>query len=319
MSDPSSQAESKPLAILLMGPTAAGKTELAVELVQRFGCDIISVDSALIYRDMNIGTAKPDAETLRRAPHRLIDILDPAEAYSAAEFRRDALRAMDEIGQQGRTPLLVGGTMLYYKALRRGLAELPPADPNVRAQLDAEREAGGLSAMHARLAAIDPATAARVHHNDPQRIQRALEVHAITGRSITELQRDQVEVDLPWQFLPIILSPPDRTVLHQRIEQRFRQMIDSGFIVEVEQLRARGDLDLSKPAMRAVGYRQVWEYLDANYSFDEMVDRGIIATRQLAKRQMTWLRAESSASWFDPLDGNTLQKVVELVGLRLAQ
>ena len=293
-----------------MGPTASGKTALAVELVQRWPFAIISVDSALVYRGMDIGTAKPDAETQQIAPHRLIDILDPADAYSAGQFRSDALREIAAIQALGHWPLLVGGTMLYFRALERGLAELPSADLTVRTRLAAEMAEQGSGALHDRLAQIDPMAAARIHPHDTQRIQRALEVYELTGQSLTELcQRSHHEL-LPFRIVKQIVAPVDRQWLHERIEQRFRAMLEQGFIAEVERLRARGDLDLNKPAMRAVGYRQVWEYLEGALDYPGMVERGVVTTRQFAKRQLTWLRAESGALWLDSAAPGVLDRLI---------
>lgn len=284
--------------VFLMGPTASGKTDLAVELVRRLPVEIISVDSALVYRGMDIGTAKPSPHVLSQAPHRLIDILDPAEPYSAAQFRTDALREIEEVRAQGKVPLLVGGTMLYFRALQHGLAELPEADSALRARLEEEAICRGWDALHARLAEVDPQAAARIHANDPQRIQRALEVYELTGQPLSRLlARDRGE-PFPYPVVKWIVAPRDRRWLHERIALRFRAMLEQGFIDEVAALRARGDLDLNKPSMRAVGYRQIWEYLDHGHDYQFMVDRGIIATRQFAKRQFTWLRAEQGASWF---------------------
>ncbi len=279
-----------PWVICLMGATAVGKTDLAVALSERLPCDLVSVDSALIYRGMDIGTAKQAAELLARAPHRLIDICDPGQSYSAAEFRRDALAEIAAIHAQGRIPLLVGGTMLYYKTLLQGLAELPPADPAVRARLLAEAERSGWLALHQRLQQLDPVSAARIHPNDPQRLQRALEVYELTGRSLTELWQQQQQQMLPFQVLQLAVEHPDRSVLHKRIALRFEAMLKAGFEDEVRGLYLRGDLDKHMPSMRCVGYRQMWEYLDGDYNYDQMVERAIIATRQLAKRQLTWLR-----------------------------
>lgn len=298
----------KPLAIFLMGPTAAGKTDLAVHLSESHNCEIISVDSALIYRGMDIGTAKPDTETLARAPHRLIDIRDPAESYSAAEFCEDALQAMTEIQQQGKIPLLTGGTMMYYKRLYDGVADLPSADAGVRARLDAWAAQDGLQALHDRLAEIDPVSAQRIHPNDPQRLQRALEVFELSGKSLTELwqAQKQKQADFPFRVLSLAVNPTDRKLLHQRIEQRFHLMLEQNFIAEVEALRARGDLDLSLPSMRSVGYRQAWEYLDGVYDYDTMIDKGVVATRQLAKRQVTWLRSWPELHWL-PTEARNLR------------
>jgi tRNA dimethylallyltransferase len=302
-----------PLAVLLIGPTASGKTGVAVELVQRLPLEIISVDSAMIYRGMDIGTAKPDAATLQRAPHRLIDIRDPAQAYSAAEFRRDALAEMADIRRRGNTPLLVGGTTLYFRALEKGLSELPSADPELREQLQAEAAVHGWAALHARLAQVDPQAAARIHPNDPQRIQRALEVHALSGLPLSELQAAGRVPSTGWRFLKIILAPRERAVLHQRIETRFRAMVAEGFLDEVRGLRARGDLHAGLPSMRAVGYRQAWAHLEGNLRASEWVERGIIATRQYAKRQVTWLRSESSAHRVDSLAGDPAVTIMNLL------
>ncbi len=294
-----SVANPRPLAILLMGPTASGKTELAVELVRQLPCEILSVDSAMVYRGMNIGTAKPGPEILARAPHRLIDILDPVESYSTARFRADALTAMAEIVARGRIPLLVGGTMLYFRGLQQGLARLPDADPKVREALLQDARRLGWAAMHNRLAEVDPVAAARIHPNDPQRIQRALEIHEISGEAMSDLLRSDrnTDPDLPFRLLKLVRAPADRRTLHERIERRFRAMLDLGLVGEVESLWARGDLSPDLPSMRCVGYRQVLKYLLGEYSFDEMLHRGIVATRQLAKRQTTWLRAEAGCLW----------------------
>jgi len=303
----------QPLAIFLMGPTASGKTALAVELVQRLPLEIISVDSALVYRGMDIGTAKPDAATLAVAPHRLIDIRDPGEAYSAAQFREDALREMQLICARGKTPLLVGGTMLYFRALEQGLSDLPGADPEVRAQLEAQAARIGWARMHQRLAAVDAESAARIHPNDPQRIQRALEVYELTGAALSELCRRGSESPPDYRFLKIVLAPPEREVLHQRIERRIRVMLEQGFLDEVERLRQRGDLAPQLPALRAVGYRQAWMHLQGQLSADEWVERAVVATRQYARRQLTWLRAEPDAHWVDPLGAGTVAQVAALI------
>jgi tRNA dimethylallyltransferase len=299
-----------PRAIFLMGPTASGKTALAIALRERFPVDIISVDSALVYRGMDIGTAKPDAETLRRAPHALIDIRDPAERYSAAEFREDALAAMAQSVARGRVPLLVGGTMLYFRALSRGLAELPSASPELRRSLEAEAEARGWQALHRRLAALDPPAARRIHPNDPQRIQRALEVIELTGQRISDLQEAQGDSRLGYRVLRLVACPQPRAVLHARIEQRFEQMLEQGFLEEVERLRARGDLQRDLPSMRCVGYRQAWSYLEGEIDYDEMCRRAVVATRQLAKRQLTWLRRETDALWYDPTEESAQDRVI---------
>lgn len=301
-----------PPAICLMGPTAAGKTDLAVTLVEHLPMDIISVDSVMVYRGMDIGSAKPDSETLTRAPHRLIDIRDPAEVYSAAQFREDALREMAKISGEGRIPLLVGGTMLYFRALLGGLSSLPSADTEIRTRLEAEAEVEGWASLHRRLADVDAAAAARIHPNDPQRIQRALEVYELTGVPLSELQQQQqVDQPLPYRIIKLAVAPAERSVLHQRIAQRFEQMLSEGLVEEVESLRQRGDLHLDLPALRAVGYRQVWEFLDGDIDYTEMVERGVIATRQLAKRQFTWLRSEPSLTLLDSLDGRLRDKALK--------
>ena len=312
---------SLPPAIFLMGPTAAGKTDLALELARVLPCDLISVDSALIYRGMDIGTAKPERAILDEFPHALIDIRDPAESYSAAEFRTDALAAMAESTARGRIPLLVGGTMLYYKALLDGLADMPSADPAIRAELEARALAEGWGVLHRELAAVDPESAARIHPNDPQRLTRALEVYRVSGLSMTEHRRRQAAGNpdtgtsgagqLPYTVAQLAIAPVQRQVLHERIAQRFRAMLEQGFVGEVEALRSRSDLHAGLPSIRAVGYRQVWEYLDGELSRDEMVERGIIATRQLAKRQFTWLRGWSDVHWLDSLACDNLSRVLK--------
>ena len=278
--------------VCLMGPTASGKTDIAVRLVEEGPFDIISVDSALVYRGMDIGTAKPDAATLARAPHRLIDFLDPAEPYSAARFRGDARDEIKAIHAAGRIPLLVGGTMLYYRALLQGLSELPDADPSVRERLEAEAREQGWEALHERLAGVDPAAARRIHPNDPQRIQRALEVWEISGRPLSELQKRATVSQPPWPVVRIGLMPDDRAWLHERIARRFQLMIRQGLLDEVRALHERGDLSPDLPSIRAVGYRQIWACLDGECDLEEATRRGIVATRQLAKRQMTWMRSE---------------------------
>ncbi|MDU9021642.1 tRNA (adenosine(37)-N6)-dimethylallyltransferase MiaA [Pseudomonas corrugata] len=313
-----------PPAIFLMGPTAAGKTDLAIELTKVLPCELISVDSALVYRGMDIGTAKPSKELLAEFPHRLIDILDPAEAYSAADFRRDALQAMADITARGRIPLLVGGTMLYYKALIDGLADMPAADPEVRAQIEEEAARLGWQALHEQLALIDPESAARIHPNDPQRLSRALEVYRVSGQSMTALRQRQSAQSteaaasglqqLPYTVANLAIAPANRQVLHRRIEQRFTLMLEQGFIDEVVALRERSDLHAGLPSIRAVGYRQVWDYLDGKLTSAEMKERGIIATRQLAKRQFTWLRSWSDLHWLDSLDCDNLPRALKYLG-----
>lgn len=295
---PSHPALTNPLAIFLMGPTASGKTDLAVRLVRERPCEIISVDSALVYRGMDIGTAKPDAELLRRAPHRLIDIIDPHETYSAARFRDDALAAMADIHAAGRIPLLVGGTMLYFRALEFGLAKMPEADPAVRERLLAEVERDGWPALHRRLAEVDPEAAQRIHPNDPQRTLRALEVYELSGLPLSRLQRETA-VDLPYRLVKLALAPADREQLRERIAQRFHAMLQAGFEDEVRRLWARGDLTPDMPSLRAVGYRQMLQYLRGEVDHAQMIPLGINATRQLAKRQMTWLRSYPGIHWLD--------------------
>lgn len=304
-------------AILLMGPTASGKTDLAVHLVREFPCEIISVDSAMVYRGMDIGTAKPAPEVLRAAPHRLIDFLDPLDAYSAARFRDDALREMADITAAGKIPLLAGGTMLYFRALMHGLSALPQADPRVRATLDARAAVEGWPALHAELARIDPAAAARIHPNDAQRIQRALEVHELTGQPLSALQ-GRTPAPPPYRLIKLALAPASRQVLHERIAARFRAMLAAGFVNEVARLKARGNLTLTHPSMRAVGYRQLWEYLDGRYDLEEAANRGIAATRQFAKRQLTWLRAEPDVHWLDSLDSGITTLATEHLRSRLS-
>ncbi|MDH5786064.1 MAG: tRNA (adenosine(37)-N6)-dimethylallyltransferase MiaA [Chromatiales bacterium] len=308
-----SDSASLPPAIFLMGPTAAGKTDLAIALVEQLNCEIISVDSALIYRGMDIGTAKPDAEILARAPHRLIDILDPAESYSAARFREDALREMADITAAGRVPLLVGGTMLYYRALQQGLSQLPEADAGVRARIEADARELGWQALHERLARVDPQSAARIHPNDPQRLSRALEVYELSGQSLSEHWQGQERSCLPYRVTKLAVAPTDRTLLHQRIARRFELMLEQGFVEEVERLYRRGDLHPDLPSVRCVGYRQVWAYLAGEWNRQTMVERGIIATRQLAKRQYTWLRSETNLSWLDSLSEKLVEKTLKLL------
>lgn len=284
--------------IFLMGPTASGKTALATALYQQLPCELISVDSALVYRGMDIGTAKPTLEELALAPHHLIDIRDPASNYSAADFRSDALRLIAEIQHRGNIPLLVGGTMLYFKALLDGISALPEADPVIRAQLEAEAKQKGWAALHEELAKVDPVSAQRIHPNDPQRINRALEVFRITGRSLTELTAEKGE-PFAYPVHQFAIAPTERAVLHQRIALRFDQMLAAGFEQEVIQLRKRADLHLDLPSMRCVGYRQMWQYLDGDCDYAQMRERGIAATRQLAKRQLTWLRSWQNLTWLD--------------------
>lgn len=307
-----------------MGPTAAGKTDLAIELSKVLPCELISVDSALVYRGMDIGTAKPSKAQLAEYPHRLIDILDPAQSYSAADFRSDALAAMAEITARGNIPLLVGGTMLYFKALLDGLADMPAADAQVRAQLEADAQAFGWQSLHDQLAVVDPVSAARIHPNDPQRLIRALEVYRVSGMSMTAHREQQTaqsteaaasgRQQLPYTVANLAIAPADRKVLHQRIALRFEQMLDQGFLDEVLALRSRGDLHSGLPSIRAVGYRQVWDHLDGKLTLDEMQERGIIATRQLAKRQFTWLRSWEDLHWLDSLASDNLSRALKYLG-----
>jgi tRNA dimethylallyltransferase len=313
-----------PPAIFLMGPTAAGKTDLAIELSKVLPCELISVDSALVYRGMDIGTAKPSPAVLATHPHALIDILDPAQSYSAADFRRDALQAMAQITARGNIPLLVGGTMLYFKALLEGLADMPGADAQVRADLEAQAAVEGWQALHDKLAAVDPVSAARIHPNDPQRLIRALEVYRVSGTSMTELRARQsaqstepgalASGQLPYTVASLAIAPTDRHVLHERIALRFGQMLEQGFVDEVIALRARSDLHAGLASIRAVGYRQVWDHLDGKLNEVQMRERGIIATRQLAKRQFTWLRGWADLHWLDSLAGDNLPRTLKYLG-----
>jgi len=305
-----------PQAIFLLGPTACGKTDLAFKLADLFPLDIVSVDSAQVFRDMDIGTAKPDAATLARYPHRLIDLIGPEERYSAARFRTDALREMAEIAARGRVPLLVGGTMLYFKALREGLADLPQADAALRAEIDAAAATRGWPALHSELMQLDPATAARLQPTDAQRIQRALEVVKLTGQPLDALfatQRATLQPLLPYRILALALVPQDRAVLHARIAARFKVMLAGGLIEEVEMLRRKYRLDAGLPSMRCVGYRQVWEMLEGQLPRAELLDRGVFATRQFAKRQLTWLRGMGGIESFDPLAADNDSQVLKRV------
>ena len=308
----------RPPAIALMGPTASGKTALAVRWVERFGLEIVSVDSALVYRGLDIGSAKPDAALLARAPHRLIDIREPHEPYSAAEFAGDALAAMREIHAAGRVPLLVGGTGLYFRALLRGLSEMPAADPATRAQIAEEAAQRGWAALHAELAQVDPVAAARIAPGDPQRIQRALEVHRLSGRPISQWQAETVRTPFPFRVLKLVAMPAERAVLHARIEARFDAMLEAGFLDEVRPLAADPRLHRDLPALRAVGYRQALEHLAGETDAAQFRARAIHATRQLAKRQITWLRGEHDARGFDPERdaGEADRAVAQFLGLR---
>nr|WP_283105656.1 tRNA (adenosine(37)-N6)-dimethylallyltransferase MiaA [Shewanella kaireitica] len=292
-----------------MGPTASGKTALAIELVKNYDCEIISVDSALIYQQMDVGSAKPDAAELAVAPHHLIDIIDPAESYSAADFRKDALLKIEDIISRGKTPLLVGGTMMYFKALIEGLSPLPGANDEIRAQIAAEAQADGWQALHDQLKEIDPVAAERIHPNDPQRLARALEVFRISGKSLTELTKVKSDA-FPYEAIQFAIAPNDRKVLHKAIETRFKAMLGLGFVEEVKRLKSRDDLHLELPSMRCVGYRQCWQHLDGEYDYETMVEKAIVATRQLAKRQLTWLRGWPDLIWLESGAENNLDTVL---------
>jgi tRNA dimethylallyltransferase len=294
-------APSRRRAILLMGPTGSGKSDLAMRLAETLPLEIVSVDSALVYRGMDIGTAKPDAAARARVPHHLLDIRDPAESYSAGEFTRDAWRAMQDIWRRGRQPLLVGGTMLYFHALSHGIAELPEANPEVRTDIERQATLQGWAALHRELELVDPAAAARIHVNDPQRIQRALEVYQLTGETITRLQQKRVSVFADVDVAEFALAPLERGDLHTRIELRFEAMLDAGLMAEVRSLFERVDLTAEHPSMRAVGYRQLWRHLAGQCALDTAIEQAIAATRQLAKRQLTWLRRRERAQWFDSM------------------
>jgi tRNA dimethylallyltransferase len=296
-----------------MGPTAAGKTELALNLVERFPFDIISVDSAMVYRSMNIGTAKPDSDILRRAPHRLIDICDPAASYSAARFREDALKEIAAIHAAGRIPLLVGGTMLYFRALQHGLAALPEADAAIRRQLQQRLETEGLASLYGELQRVDSLASQRIHANDPQRILRALEVFMVAGEPMSSIVARSQGDAMPFRVLKLALVPGDRKILQNRIGERFNKMLDAGFVNEVLTLRQRDDLNLNMSSMRTVGYRQIWQYLDGSINYEAMVERGIVATRQLAKRQLTWLRADTRLHGFDCINLD-ISRVLQTIG-----
>jgi len=302
-----------PPAVFLMGPTASGKTGVAVELAQRLPVELISVDSALVFRDMDIGTAKPDAATLARAPHHLIDIIDPTEAYSAAAFRKDTLRLMAEITARGKIPLLVGGTMLYFKALREGLSDLPPSDPKVRAALEAEIAQHGIEYLHTQLAAVDAETAARLHSTDTQRIQRAMEIYRITGTPMSRLIGMEQNHKLPYRILSIALLPSERSVLHQRIAIRFKAMLEQGLVDELHMLRKKYPLHAHMTSMRCVGYRQAWQFIDGEINAAQLLETGISATRQLAKRQLTWLRSMPDNVEMDCLAPHLEKEVASLL------
>jgi tRNA dimethylallyltransferase len=312
------QKQPLPPAIFLMGPTASGKTALSVQLAQALGGEIISVDSALVFKGMDIGTAKPSLDERADIPHHLIDILDPSESFSTGQFRTQALALMDGITRRGKIPILVGGTMLYFNALTKGLATLPEANPEIRARLDQDLEQSGKEALHQRLADIDPQAAARIHPNDPQRIQRALEVYEISGKPLSSFFNETHGQDLPYQKIKLIIAPPDRKILHGIIAQRFRNMLEQGFIDEVKTLYNRGDLTEKMPSIRAVGYRQVWSYLQGEDDIETMTEKAIIATRQLAKRQFTWLRRETDAIGFQTGQADLLVKVLAEVNSCIA-
>ncbi|MDP0561486.1 MAG: tRNA (adenosine(37)-N6)-dimethylallyltransferase MiaA [Candidatus Endonucleobacter sp. (ex Gigantidas childressi)] len=296
-----------------MGPTASGKTDLAVSLTEELPCDIISVDSALIYKGMDIGTAKPEAAVLAKAPHRLISFLDPSQSYSAAEFRVDALRYMAEITARGRIPLLVGGSMLYFKVLQQGIAELPPANEHIRERILSEAKMIGWDALHKRLAGIDPRAALRIKPTDTQRLQRALEVYEATGRTLSALHDDQNQQPFPYKVINLAVSLQDRKVLHQRIALRFSHMLENCFEQEVVKLHRRKDLNPSLPSIRAVGYRQMWSFIDGEISHEEMVNKSIAATRQLAKRQLTWLRSWPCVNWLDSLSSDLTLDALRII------
>ena len=307
------QKQSLSPVIFLMGPTASGKTALSVQLAHALTGEIISVDSALVFKGMDIGTAKPTLEERAGIPHHLIDILDPSESFSTGQFRTQALTLMDAITRRGKIPILTGGTLLYFNTLFNGLAVLPEANPAIRAKLDQDLERLGKEALHQRLADIDPLAAARIHPNDPQRIQRALEVYEISGKPLSSFFNTTQGEDLPYQKIKLIIAPPDRKILHDIIAQRFRNMLKQGFINEVEALYQRGDLTEKMPSIRAVGYRQVWAYLQGKDDLETMTEKAIIATRQLAKRQFTWLRRETDAISFQTGQADLLQKVLTVV------
>ncbi len=303
----------KPKVVFVMGPTASGKTDLAMQLCDQLPCELVSVDSAMVFKGMDIGTAKPSPEELASYPHRLVDIIDPAEAYSAAQFREDALSAIEEIQAANRFPVLVGGTMLYFNALKQGLAKLPEADPEIRQRIEEEAAERGWPAIHARLAEVDPEGAERLKPNDAQRLQRALEVFELTGRAISDHWREQEEAELPFDIVPIALAPDDRSVLHDRIELRFDLMLKAGFEDEVRALWQRGDLHVGMPSIRCVGYRQMWSWFEGEYDQETMRYKGIVATRQLAKRQLTWLRGWDDVHWLPTGERNLLARALKLV------
>jgi tRNA dimethylallyltransferase len=309
MSTPGSTVDVATPVPLILGPTATGKTDLALRLASKYPIEIVSVDSAMVYRGMDIGTGKPSRELLERFPHHLVDILDPSQAYSAGQFVRDAHQAIAAIRGRGKLPLLVGGTMLYFRALRRGLAEMPQADSKVRQEIDADAAREGWPALHARLATVDPATAARIQPNDGQRIQRALEVQRLTGKTLSELHAQTRPADPAMKFVAFAWAPQDRERLYDAIERRFQQMMQAGLLEEVRRLQQRGDLHADLPAIRSVGYRQLWEHLSGRESLDSSVRRAIFATRHLARRQLIWLRSESDLQWCDTLDSGAVDQI----------
>ena len=309
-----SESIEKPPAICLMGPTAAGKTQFAMDLSDRFSSTLINVDSAQVYRGMDIGTGKPDATTRRRYPHRLMDIRDPSEIYSASQFRADAIQEMSDALVRGKTPVLVGGTMLYFKVLRDGLAAMPNGNPRVRKQIETLAAESGWETVHAELKKVDPESAARIHANDPQRLQRALEVFLLTGKSLSALHRENHDpAELPCRLYFVAIQPTDRAVLHNRIAERFRRMLSEGLIEEVRVLYERGDLNLSMSSMKSVGYRQVWQYLAGEFTHGEMIEKSIVATRQLAKRQLTWLRGWPALRPLGEPDKNSIDAVLKIL------
>lgn len=306
------QSQVLPPAIFLMGPTASGKTALAVQLAQALNTEIISVDSALVFKGMDIGTAKPTLAERGGVVHHLIDILDPLESFSTGQFRTRALALMDDITRRGKIPVLVGGTMLYFNALSKGLAVLPEANPEIRARLDQNLAELGKDVLHQRLAAIDPEAAARIHPNDPQRMQRALEVYELSGKPLSSYFTSN-QRDLPYRPVKFVIAPSDRKTLHDMIAVRFQNMLTAGFIEEVERLHDRGDLNPELPAIKSVGYRQAWAYLDGDYDFAVMTEKAIAATRQLAKRQFTWLRKETDAVWLESQEARLLTRILAVL------
>ena len=300
----------RPKIVCLMGPTASGKTHLAMQLVSHFPMQIINVDSALVYRGMNIGTAKPSRDELTRVPHRLLDICDPSESYSAGRFCKEALHEIETILAHNQIPLLVGGTMLYFRMLQFGVASLPEADPSIRTEIEANAKKQGWQMLHAQLAKVDPPIAKQLHPHDSQRITRALEVYRLTGEPLSKLQTKQLKTESPYEFINLALAPKDRSVLHARIEKRFHLMLKQGFIDEVKKLCTRGDLHANSPSMRTVGYRQIWAYLEGEYDDETMIQKSVAATRQLARRQLIWLRRWPNVQWFDSMHSDVLNQVI---------